>query len=65
MQTLHGMFSQFLQPGLVLNDFLTLHVIYVIIVEASLSSTTIQDLMMLMCTSKFDIEEEQIAFAKE
>lgn len=30
-----------------------------------LNATTIQELMMFLCTSKFDMEEEQFAFLKE
>ena len=33
--------------------------------RGSLNATTIQDLMMFMCTSKFELEEEQLAFTKD
>lgn len=33
--------------------------------RGSLNATTIQDLMMYMCTTRFEIEEEQLAFIKE
>lgn len=33
--------------------------------RGSLNSTTIQDLMMFMCTTKFNIEEQQLAFIKQ
>jgi hypothetical protein len=33
--------------------------------RGSLTSSTIQELMMFMCTEKFDIEEQQLAFLRE
>ncbi|KAJ5283366.1 hypothetical protein N7505_001346 [Penicillium chrysogenum] len=33
--------------------------------RGSLNASTIQELMMFMCTSKFDVEEEQFTFMKE
>jgi hypothetical protein len=33
--------------------------------RGSLNAKTIQDLMMFMCTSRFEIEEEQLAFVNE
>jgi len=33
--------------------------------RGSLKSSTIQELMMFMCTEKFDIEEQQLAFLRE
>jgi len=33
--------------------------------RGSLKSSTIQELMMFMCTEKFDIEEKQLAFLRE
>jgi hypothetical protein len=33
--------------------------------RGSLQSSTIQDLMLLMCGIRFDLEEEQLAFVRE
>jgi hypothetical protein len=33
--------------------------------RGSLNSTTIQDLMMYVCTTRFEVEEEQLAFIRE
>jgi hypothetical protein len=33
--------------------------------RGSLSVTNIQDLMMFMCITRFDVEDEQLAFMKE